>query len=154
MHLSPNWRGIADSSKSVTFLKGTLQDFDPRSIIPPASSTSSSDSARISNRSIVNLGRVGYQPALSPSTSRGGTSEAGEVESGFDVIWCQWCLGHMNDAELVAFFKSCKSALRSAIDESDPRTQSLIIVKENTCFDEPDGSPATVYDPQDSSVTR
>lgn len=60
----------------------------------------------------------------------------------------------MSDSDLVAFFQSCKASLRPAIDSTDVRTQSLIVVKENTCFDEEDGGPATVYDPQDSSVTR
>lgn len=60
----------------------------------------------------------------------------------------------MKDDELVEFFKACKAALRPMIDEADVRTCSLIIVKENTCFDKEDGSPETVYDPQDSSVTR
>ncbi|KIJ44037.1 hypothetical protein M422DRAFT_252532, partial [Sphaerobolus stellatus SS14] len=33
------------------------------------------------------IGRLGYE---------------GPTESTFDVVWCQWCLGHLSDAELVA----------------------------------------------------
>ncbi|KAF8311580.1 DUF858-domain-containing protein [Clavulina sp. PMI_390] len=122
IRLSSSWRGISDASKSVTFLQGTLQDYDPRSPTPAISSPP-------------------------PSSSTPGTT-------GFDIIWCQWCLGHLADPELVSFFRRCKEALRDSIDETDVRTQSLIIVKENVCFDNEDGTPATVYDPEDSSVTR
>lgn len=78
------------------------------------------------------IGRVGYE---------------GPTESTFDVIWCQWCLGHLSDEELVAFFKRAQTALRSQKD-------GLIVVKENLCSDGPNKSPRTVFDEQDSSLTR
>jgi protein N-terminal methyltransferase len=111
------WKGISDNSKSVTFLRGALQQFDPSH--PERSST--------------RLGRLGY------------TGELEDTE--FDVIWCQWCLGHLSDEELVAFFRRAKASLRASPD-------SLIAVKENLCRDQLDGGPRTVYDEQDSSVTR
>ncbi|KAH8107044.1 alpha-N-methyltransferase NTM1 [Cristinia sonorae] len=113
------WKGIQDKNKSVMFYKGTLQAFDPAH---PTNGTTP-------------LGRVGYAPPEDDS------------ESLFDIIWCQWCLGHLSDSDLVAFFKRCKAATR----ETD---KSLIVVKENLCSDTDDGRPLTIFDESDSSLTR
>jgi protein N-terminal methyltransferase len=114
------WKGIADRSKSVTFLQGTLQGFDPAA-------------PRLGTKYI---GRVGYEPDNLDT----------DMDSGFDVIWCQWCLGHMRDVDLVTFFVRCKGARRDA--------SSVIVVKENVCKDAKDGGPVCEFDEQDSSVTR
>lgn len=116
------WKGIQSKEKSVTFIQGTLQDFDPASPLRSASS-------------MKLLKRVGYQP------------REDDMNTGFDVIWCQWCLGHLTDIDLIAFFKRCRAALR------DP-DQSLIIVKENICNESDDGQAQAVFDPSDSSLTR
>ncbi|KAJ7063362.1 methyltransferase domain-containing protein [Mycena amicta] len=113
-----SWKGIADGSKSVTFLRGTLQEFDP---------------ARAHHADM--LDRIGYCP------------DQTDAVSGFDVIWCQWCLGHLNADDLVAFFRRSRAALRE-------KDRSLIVVKENLCPDEPDGSAYAIFDDQDSSLTR
>ena len=121
--LSPGqgaWRGLADQTKSVTILQGTLQDFHP---LRP-------HHARF-------LDRVGCQ-LLQPTD---------EIGMGFDVIWCQWCLGHLSDVDLVAFLKRCYDSLNK-------HPQSLIMVKENICPDHRDGSPQVVFDDEDSSLTR
>lgn len=115
------WKGILDKSKSVTFIQDTLQAIDPAHPL-------SSPTGRL-------IGRVGYEPQVD------------DIESGFDVVWCQWCLGHLSDPDLVAFFKRAKVALR------DPQ-KSWIIVKENLCSDGPDGEPNTSFDEEDSSLTR
>ncbi|KAJ7046844.1 DUF858-domain-containing protein [Mycena alexandri] len=112
------WRGIGEQTKSVTFLRGTLQDFDP---------------ARPHHATM--LDRVGYNPTVT------------DALSGFDVVWCQWCLGHLSDPDLVAFFKRSHAALRE-------KGRSVIVVKENLCNDEPDGTACVVFDEQDSSLTR
>ncbi|KAJ7685245.1 DUF858-domain-containing protein [Mycena polygramma] len=117
-HLAHPWRGIADNSKSVTFLRGTLQDFDP---------------ARPHHATV--LDRVGYTPS------------ATDAVSGFDVVWCQWCLGHLSDPDLVVFLRRSRAALRQP-------GRSVIVVKENLCSDQPDGSACIVFDEQDSSLTR
>lgn len=113
---SKRWKGIAEKTKSVTFLQGALQQFDPSR---PESHTS-------------RLGCLGYD---------------GETDNCFDVIWCQWCLGHLDDEGLASFFQRAKSSLRSV-------SESLIVVKENLCRNESEGGPRTVYDEQDSSLTR
>jgi protein N-terminal methyltransferase len=117
------WRGLCDGSKSVTVLQDALQSFDPTHPLDP-------------NKV---LGRLGYN---SPS------NEAG-IETGFDIIWCQWCLGHLNDADLLAFFRRSRAALREREDKG-----GFIVVKENLCRNDEDGGPRTSFDQTDSSITR
>ncbi|KAK3908928.1 Alpha N-terminal protein methyltransferase 1 [Frankliniella fusca] len=58
----------------------------------------------------------------------------------YDVIWCQWVLGHLTDDDLIKFFQRCIRALKK---------NGIIVVKENcTTSDKLD------EDPTDSSVTR
>ena len=113
------WKGIADGSKSVTFLQGTLQDCDPAHPM----------------RSATLLGRIGYAP---PSP---------DDETGFDVVWCQWCLPYMTDADLIAFLRRSQAALRK-------EGPGVIVVKENVCNDGDGGAPILIFDKDDSSVTR
>jgi len=117
------WKGIADKSKSVTFLQGTLQAFDPA--FPQSHAK--------------RLDRLGYEP------------ETDDENSGFDVIWCQWCLGHLSDRDLVDFLKRSQRALRG---RETGTGRSAIVVKENLCSDAPDGGARTVFDEEDSSLTR
>jgi len=113
------WKGLADGSKSVTFLQGTLQACDPANLTGTATF----------------LGRVGYTP-----TSL-------DDESGFDVVWCQWCLSYMNDADLIAFLKRSHAALRK-------EGPGVIVVKENVYKDGEGGVPQVYFDEEDSSVMR
>lgn len=115
------WRGIADQTKSVTFLQGTLQEFDP-----------------LNPHRVQFLDRIGYQP-IRPQD---------DIGMGFDVIWCQWCLGHLSNEDLIKFFKRCKTALRDK-----EKNNSVIVVKENCCSDV-DGQAAITFDEEDSSLTR
>lgn len=112
------WKGIASREKSVSFIQDTLQGIDPCS----------------PSRSPSFLDRVGYVP---PNN---------DLDEPFDIIWCQWCLGSLSDADLVTFLRRSQRSLR------DP-TRSLIIVKENCCYDD-DGQPTSVFDDTDSSITR
>lgn len=57
----------------------------------------------------------------------------------YDVIWCQWVLGHLTDEHLVHFLKRCKTGLTD---------NGIICVKENIA------KSGVVFDDQDSSVTR
>jgi protein N-terminal methyltransferase len=83
----------------------------------------------------------------------GRTPDVDEMESGFDAAWCQWCLGHLSDPDLTAFFIRLKGSLRSR-DTANGESASLIIVKENVCFDGPMGEPRHSFDDEDSSITR
>ncbi|KAL5511207.1 hypothetical protein ACEPAH_4422 [Sanghuangporus vaninii] len=124
------WKGVARSRKSVTVVQGTLQDLDPR--IPLGS-----------DDKMTMLGRVGYIPPEEERTK----------ESGFDVIWCQWCLGHLTDDQLAEFLKRCKESLRCK-SKGFSEMEGVIIVKENTCPEKQLGVPRIVFDSDDSTLTR
>lgn len=63
-------------------------------------------------------------------------------EAQYDLIWNQWCLGHLTDKQLVAYLERCKKAV--TID-------GWIIIKENMSTNV-DGED--IFDQEDSSVTR
>ncbi|KAI1363688.1 alpha-N-methyltransferase NTM1 [Xylaria arbuscula] len=63
----------------------------------------------------------------------------------YDVIWNQWCLGHLTDAQLEEYLLCCKSVLSTGEDE---KVKGVIIVKENITTGE------DLFDETDSSVTR
>jgi len=58
----------------------------------------------------------------------------------YDVIWCQWVLGHLKDDDLINFFQKCIPALRD---------NGVLVVKENVT-----SSDKLEIDTQDSSMTR
>lgn len=58
----------------------------------------------------------------------------------YDLIWCQWVLGHLTDRDLVAFFRRIKQGLAPG---------AFFCLKENVS-----SSKKTVADEEDSSVTR
>ncbi|KAL7936461.1 alpha-N-methyltransferase NTM1 [Trichoderma chlorosporum] len=76
-------------------------------------------------RNVFNIGLQDWQPT---------------EDVRYDLIWVQWCLGHLTDMQLVEFLNRCQEALNP---------DGVIIVKENLStkgFD--------FFDEQDSSVTR
>jgi protein N-terminal methyltransferase len=58
----------------------------------------------------------------------------------YSLIWNQWCLGHLTDADLVEYFRRCKEGLH--------RSGGVIVVKENITSGESE------FDTLDSSFTR
>ncbi|XP_038209639.1 N-terminal Xaa-Pro-Lys N-methyltransferase 1-A-like [Zerene cesonia] len=58
----------------------------------------------------------------------------------YDVIWCQWVLGHLNDYDLIGFLERCRQTLAE---------NGLVVIKENITT-----SDDLEYDDVDSSVTR
>ncbi|KAF3430086.1 hypothetical protein E2986_07209 [Frieseomelitta varia] len=58
----------------------------------------------------------------------------------YDVIWCQWVLGHLKHDDLIEFLKKCSTGLKS---------NGVIVIKENVT-----SSENLEIDTQDSSVTR
>jgi len=129
VHTMGEWKGIEDRTKSVTIVKGTLQAFDPRRPVEELTECEI-------------LGRAGYTPV-----------EEKPDGSGYDVVWCQWCLGHLSDEELVQFLKRSKEALRTTT-EGTGDFEGIIVVKENLCHEKVPGEANTVFDSQDSSLTR
>ena len=72
----------------------------------------------------------------------------------YDVIWCQWVVGHLHDVDFVKFVRRCRAALRPG---------GVIVMKDNVCVggsaaDSADAEigegEAFVVDSDDSSVTR
>ncbi|KAM1213084.1 hypothetical protein PS2_004544 [Malus domestica] len=63
------------------------------------------------------------------------TPEAGR----YDIIWVQWCIGHLTDDDFVSFFKRAKVGLKPG---------GLFILKENIA------RSGFVLDTEDRSVTR
>ena len=63
-------------------------------------------------------------------------------EARYDIIWNQWCLGHLTDKQLVVYLGRCRRALTM---------DGWIIVKENTGTNV---NGEDVFDQRDSSVTR
>lgn len=73
----------------------------------------------------------------------------------FDVVWCQWCLQHLSESDLIQFLREAKQALRPPSDSEEEQYQGgVIVVKENICRDGEDETEATWYDEEDFSVTR
>lgn len=58
----------------------------------------------------------------------------------YDLIWNQWCLGHLTDAQLIEYLKKCGKALKDG---------GMVVVKENLSTRGED-----IFDELDSSVTR
>ncbi|TDZ65003.1 Alpha N-terminal protein methyltransferase 1 [Colletotrichum trifolii] len=59
----------------------------------------------------------------------------------YDLVWNQWCVGHLTDEQLVAYLRRCKEVVAPA--------DGFIIVKENLSTGGVD-----LFDDVDSSVTR
>lgn len=72
---------------------------------------------------IFNVGLEGWQPAQGVL---------------YDLIWTQWCVGHLDDKSLVEYLERCRNVLNP--------DGGIIVVKENLStwgadkFDETDGS--------------
>lgn len=60
----------------------------------------------------------------------------------YNLIWNQWCVGHLTDAQLVEYFKRCQEHLAEG---------GSIVVKENLSTDL---NGEDIFDDEDSSVTR
>lgn len=68
--------------------------------------------------------------------------ESWNPDKKYDLIWTQFCVGHLTDAQLRDYFVRCCASLTGT---------GLIVVKENMSTD-PQGED--MYDAEDSSVTR
>lgn len=62
-------------------------------------------------------------------------------EKKYDLIWTQWCVGHITDVQLVEYLKRCRDALTE---------NGIMVIKENNWTN----NGKDDYDDLDSSVTR
>lgn len=63
-------------------------------------------------------------------------------EKKYDLIWTQWCVGHLTDSQLIDYTMRCRNALTE---------NGLMVVKENLSTH---NLGQDMYDDEDSSVTR
>lgn len=96
-------------------------------IVEPISKFTRSLQGKQGIRNIFNVGLEDWQPD-------GGCE--------YDLIWVQWCLGHLTDEQVVRFLTVSKAILKP--------TSGLIVVKENNTTT----NGADHFDETDSSVTR
>lgn len=90
-------------------------------------------------------GDAGAEEGTGAETGRqteGGTTPAPTSTPTYDLIWNQWCLGQLTDAQLVLYLRCCALSLLPS---------GWIIVKENMSS-HIDGTD--IFDDTDSSVTR
>ncbi|KAK5101523.1 hypothetical protein LTR70_000749 [Exophiala xenobiotica] len=75
------------------------------------------------------------------------------AEKSYDLIWIQWCLGHLADKQAVEFLKRAARALAGydVQNEVEGEAQGWIMVKENLSTD---AWGEDIFDDVDSSVTR
>lgn len=66
--------------------------------------------------------------------------ESWEPTVEYDLIWNQWCLGHLTDEQLLIYLQKCGRVLKEG---------GFVVVKENMSSMGED-----VFDEVDSSVTR
>ncbi|OTB20270.1 hypothetical protein K445DRAFT_312702 [Daldinia sp. EC12] len=64
----------------------------------------------------------------------------------YDLVWNQWCLGHLTDQQLEDYLRRCSTVL--SVGE-DGKTKGVIVVKENLSTSDQD-----LFDEEDSSVLR
>jgi len=62
------------------------------------------------------------------------------AEYTYDLVWAQWCLGHLTSVQLVTFLRKCAEALSE---------EGYIIVKENLT-----SIGSDIFHNEDNSVTR
>ena len=60
----------------------------------------------------------------------------------YDLIWTQWCVGHLTDSQLIDYIARCRASLTNS---------GLMVIKENLSTDPQNQD---MYDDLDSSVTR
>jgi protein N-terminal methyltransferase len=94
-------------------------------VIEPISKFTAALQGKPGVRSVFNMGLEDWQP---------------EEGVKYDLIWIQWCVGHLTDEQLIHFLGRCKTALKEG---------GVIVVKENNSTTEADD-----FDEVDSSVTR
>lgn len=133
--------------KAIHFHLSTLQSFDPAR---PFSTSSRQDEYQ----STFSIADEGGQPDV---------DEPRTEPVQYDVVWGQWCLQHLSDKDLLAFFERYKACLRKPNGTETAHAPSsnavldgagIIVVKENVLRDTEDGSERVWYDDEDHSITR
>lgn len=133
--------GTGSAAKGVRMWVGGLQRFDPAAPAVPVRPLEGD-----ADEGAATLFATVGSDALDWPESTKVTPE----EDGYDLVMIQWCVGHLSDEELVTFLQRSKKALR----RSEFGDEGYIIVKENICRDEEAEGAGTLWDEEDSSITR
>lgn len=92
---------------------------------------------------------------IPPTVMDNATPPPTEEPVQFDAVWCQWCLQHLSESDLLKFLKEAKRALKAPSGSGEHTFPGgVIVVKENVCRDGEGGTESTWYDEEDFSVTR
>ncbi|KAL5117742.1 hypothetical protein ACEQ8H_004352 [Pleosporales sp. CAS-2024a] len=108
---------------------------------------------------VQSLGNGEHAYAGHDGVSNDGKGQVGEVinlglqdwipqPGAYDLIWNQWCLGHLTDTQLLVYLERCKAGLRPPSDGEEV-SGACVIVKENLSR-----HMHYMYDKTDSTVTR
>ena len=106
---------------------------------------------------VAEVENTGAEAAGAEAAGRGQVGEVFNVglqdwdpaRGAYNLIWNQWCVGHLTDAQFVAYLGRCKDGLVKP--EGDEKVEAWIMVKENLSTDI---RHRDIYDEEDSSVTR
>lgn len=125
LRLTRPWRSLDHSIGRIT--EGLLLDIAQEvDVVEPIAKFTKDLAEKPGVRHVFNVGLEEWQPA---------------DDDRYDLMWNQWCLGHLTDAQLTQYLVRSKTVL-------DP-DNGLIIVKENVTSND-----VELFDPQDSAVTR
>jgi protein N-terminal methyltransferase len=137
------WKLLAgtDEPKGVRMWVGGLQRFDPR--VPGV--------AVVPGEGLADEGRATLFATVGNTHMDWPETTTAQLEDGYDLVMIQWCIGHLSDAELVAFLQRSQKALRTT---AEGVVEGYIMLKENTCRDNAAEGAGTLFDQEDSSITR
>lgn len=162
---SPTWPSLTpppsqqpfEARKSVHFHVTTLQALDPQRPYTTSDggvwSAGGGEDSRTTKKAKVDGVLEQIPPTYSPADEKtdadadaASTSPAPPAEPlTYDIIWCQWMLQHLSDSDLRSFFTRSSAALVA---------DGFIVVKENVCAENDDGSENVWWDDEDKSITR
>ncbi|KAI0435741.1 alpha-N-methyltransferase NTM1 [Xylaria telfairii] len=113
--------GVGRVTEGLLLQVGTVVD-----IIEPVQRFTAQLEGKKGIRTIFNVGLESWEPT--PGVQ-------------YDLVWTQWCAGHLTNEQLVQYLKKCKATLN--------KDGGLIVLKENISH-----TGVDIFDPVDSSVTR
>ena len=118
--------------RGVRMFEAGLQFFDPRDVGHAARSSTSQEQGEVKLHATF------------------GDSER-QASDKYDLVWVQWCSGHLSELDLVAFLVRAREALTDAATTE----QAYIVVKENICLDDAgEEGKGEIWDDDDHSVMR
>lgn len=122
-----HWSGLLTGNSIGRITEGLLQSVsEVVDIVEPISKFSDNLKGKEGVGKIFNVGLEDWLP--SPDDAH------------YDLIWNQWCLGHLTDTQLIVYLEKCSKMLNH---------EGWIVVKENMST-----SGEDLFDDLDSSVTR